>query len=197
MEKKSIRSFLVNELRDLLNSEEQIVKALPKMIQAADSKELKESFRNHLEETRKQVQRLKKIFRLMKIEKRGKFCAATRELIQGCRGVLAEFRRKSALRDAALISKVQRFKHYEISAYGTACTFAKELGLFDVADLLRETLEEESGADSKLTRIAKGWAFRIGINRQAHVEWDNATDAELKSKFFKVMKHVAPYKKAA
>ena len=174
-----IKNLLIDELHDLLSTEHQIIEALPKMVNAAESPKLKEAFESHLEETREQVRRLKRIFKLLKIEEKEKFCKATKGLIQDCKEVLTEFN-KSSLRDAALISKVQRIEHYEISAYGSVRTFAKELHLKEVADLLQETLEEEGNADKKLSKIAKGWMIVSGVNHKAHVSKDNPTVKKIK-----------------
>lgn len=194
---RTIRCLLIDELRNLLSLQHQIVKALPQMAEAAECKELKKIFNSHLSESKKQVQRLEKIFRLMNVKTTPRFCKAAKGLIQECKGILNEVRKKSALRDAALISKAQRMEHYEISAYGTARTFAKELRLYRVAELLQETLEEASRADSKLSRIAKGWVLNTGINHQAHIEGNHESDDKDKSKFFKSMKRFQKARKAA
>ena len=165
---KGIRDLLIDELHDILNAEEQIVEALPDMVAAADSPELKKAFENHLKETKGQVQRLDKIFKIMKIERKEKLCKATKGLIQECKEVLKDHKEKSPLRDASLISKAQRIEHYEISAYGTMRTFAKEIKLTEVADLLKETLAEEENADKSLTKIAEGGIFKSGINHLAN-----------------------------
>jgi ferritin-like metal-binding protein YciE len=165
--KKDLRDLLTDELRDILSSEEQIVEALPEMAKAAESPDLKHAFEHHLKETKGQLHRLEKVFKLLKIEKKEKFCKATKGLIDECKEVLKDFKTKSLLRDAALISKSQRIEHYEISAYGTVRTFAKELGEKEVAGLLQETLDEEANADKTLTKIAEGGMFKTGINEQS------------------------------
>jgi ferritin-like metal-binding protein YciE len=116
--KKGIKELLIDELQDILSSEEQIVEALPDMVAAAQSAELKDAFASHLKETKAQVQRLDKIFELLNEKKEEKFCKATKGLIDECKEVLKAFKEKSPLRDAALISKAQRIEHYEIAAYG-------------------------------------------------------------------------------
>lgn len=165
---KDLKDLLIDELHDILSSEDQIVKALPDMVKASESPDLKKAFESHLKETKGQVLRLKKVFKLLKAEKKEKFCKATKGLIDECKGVLKDFKTKSPLRDAALISKAQRIEHYEIAAYGTVRTYAKELGLGAVAKLLQETLNEEGNADKKLTKIAEGGLFKTGINLQAN-----------------------------
>jgi ferritin-like metal-binding protein YciE len=164
--KLGIKELLVDELKDMLSAEEQIVVALPKMVKAAESPELKKAFTSHLKETKGQIVRLEKIFKLLKIVEKEKFCKATHGLIQECTEVLKKFD-KSPIRDAALISKAQRIEHYEISAYGTLRTFAKELKLNEVATLLQGNLDEEGGADKKLTKLAEGGLFSSGINHKA------------------------------
>lgn len=168
-----LKDLLIDELHDILNSEKQIVKALPEMVKAAESAELKQAFASHLKETKGQVQRLQKVFKLLKAEKKEKFCKGTKGLIEECKEVLKDFKTKSPIRDAALIAKAQRIEHYEIAAYGTVRTFAKELGLNEVVDLLQATLDEEGNADKKLSKIAEGGFFKTGINLKANVANDN------------------------
>lgn len=164
-----LKDLLIDELHDILSSEDQIVEALPEMIRASESPDLKKAFESHLKETKGQIQRLKKIFKIIKVEEKEKFCKATKGLIQEFKEVLKDYKTKSPLRDAALISKAQRIEHYEISAYGTARTFAKEIDLNEVADLLQASLDEEGNADKKLSKIAEGGLFKSGINQQANV----------------------------
>lgn len=170
---KDLKDLLIDELHDILSSEEQIVEALPEMVKASDSPDLKKAYASHLKETKGQIQRLEKIFKLLKIEKKEKLCKATKGLIDECKEVLKDFKKKSPIRDAALISKSQRIEHYEISAYGTMRTFAREINQRDVANLLNETLKEEENADRKLTKLAKGGMFTSGINRLANKSNEN------------------------
>lgn len=193
---KDLKDLLIDELHDILSSEEQIVEALPAMARASESPELKKAFESHLKETKGQVQRLEKIFKLLKIAKKEKFCKATKGLIQECKEVLKDFKTKSPIRDAALISKAQRIEHYEISAYGTVRTFANELKLDGVADLLQETLDEEGNADKKLTKIAVGGLFKTGINLQANVQKKNKSkDLNQKNSIPKKTKTLSPKRK--
>jgi len=166
---KGIKDLLIDELHDMLNFEEQIIEALPEMVAAAESPDLKKAFESHLKETKGQLQRLEKIFKLLKIEKKQKICKAMKGIIQEGKEVLKDYKTQSPLRDAALISKAQRIEHYEISAYGTARTLAKEINLDEAADLLQKTLDEEGEADKKLTKIAEGGLLSSGINHQANI----------------------------
>ena len=185
---KDLKDLLIDELYDILSSEEQIVEALPEMVRASESPDLKQAFESHLKETKGQIQRLKKIFKLLKVEEKEKFCKGMKGLIQECKDVLKEFKTKSSLRDAALISKAQRIEHYEISAYGTVRTFASEIDLDEVVDLLQATLEEEANADKKLTKIAEGGLLKSGINQKANIPPMNNVKASLNKKVTSVKK---------
>ncbi len=191
---KGIKDLLISELHDIVSSESQIVEALPSMIIAAHSPILKKAFETHLKETKVQVQRLTKIFKLLKLEKAQKECKATKGLIQECKEVLKEFKNKSPIRDAALISKAQRIEHYEISAYGTMRTFAAEANLKEIASLLQETLNEEGNADKTLSKIAQGGIFRSGVNHEAHLA---EQDEDLERKPDRKVKPKAPTQKRA
>lgn len=165
---KDIKDVFIEEIKDLYSAEHQIVVALPEMAIAAESSELKEAFKNHLQETRGQIHRLEQVFKLLKMKPEEKFCKAAKGLIEECKETIKGFK-KSYVRDAALISKAQRFEHYEIAAYGSARTFAKELGLSEIASLLKETLDQEANADKLLTKIAQGGLFSAGVNRKANL----------------------------
>lgn len=162
-----MRDLFIDELKDMLSAEQQIIKALPDMVKAAESPALKKAYSEHLKETKGQVVRLKKIFKIVKAPATPKFSGATHGLIAECKSVIKEFE-KSPVRDAALISKAQRIEHYEISAYGTLRAFATELKLYEVAELLRATETEEAHADKTMTGIAEGGLFRAGVNHEAN-----------------------------
>lgn len=151
---KSLRDLLVDELRDLHNAENQLVKALPKMAKAASHEELKEGFQEHLEQTRGHVDRLDRCFKLLGMQAKGKTCHAMKGLVEEGKEAIEEDAPDS-LRDAKLIGAAQRVEHYEIAAYGTARAFAQTLGETKVADLLQETLDEEGETDKKLTALAE------------------------------------------
>jgi ferritin-like metal-binding protein YciE len=196
---KNIHDLFKEELQDTLSSEEQIVKALPDMVAAAHCPELKKAFETHLKETRGQLVRLDKIFRLLRTPKKAKFCKATKGLIDECKDVIQEFK-KSSLRDVALISKAQRIEHYEISAYGTLRTLAKELNYDAIAALLEATLDEEANADKKLTKLAKGGIFSSGINQMAHTLESCSTKIQSKNSrsiFSKLKATISSVKKTA
>lgn len=151
---KSLRDLLVDELRDLHNAENQLIKALPKMAKAASHEELKEGFEMHLEQTREHVDRLERCFKILGEKAKGKTCQAMQGLVEEGKEAIEEDA-PEAIRDAKLIGAAQRVEHYEIAAYGTARAFAQTLGETKIADLLQETLDEEGETDKKLTAIAE------------------------------------------
>ncbi len=151
----SLNPLFDEELRDLLDAEKQLTRALPKMAQSASSPDLKAAFEEHLGQTEQQLERLQKAFGDLGRPARPKKCAGMRGLIDEGQEVMKEAE-KGPVRDAALIAAAQKAEHYEISAYGTARTHAELLGHSDVASLLEQTLKEEKATDQKLTGLAEG-----------------------------------------
>ena len=152
--KDSLRDLYIDELKDLLSAEKQLTKAIPKMAKASSSKELRNGFETHLEQTKGHVERLEQIFAMLDVKAGGKKCIGMEGIIQEGAEVMAEDY-DSDVMDAALISAAQRVEHYEIAAYGTVCTYADLLGMADHAELLGQTLEEEKETDEKLTELSK------------------------------------------
>jgi ferritin-like metal-binding protein YciE len=150
----SLRDLLIDELQDLYDAENQLVKALPKMAEAATDDELKAGFSDHLEQTRIHVSRLEQALGILEVTAKGKTCKAMKGLVkEGDEAI--EVKAPDAIRDADLIGAAQRVEHYEIAAYGTARTFAQTLGEAEIAELLQLTLEEEAETDQKLTVLAR------------------------------------------
>jgi ferritin-like metal-binding protein YciE len=154
VEKNPLEELLVDELKDLYSAESQLVKALPRMAKAAHSPELKRAFERHLEETRRQVERLDQIGQTLDTKMTGKKCKGMEGLIEEGKEVIEEDFDDNT-RDAGLIGAAQRVEHYEIAGYGTARTHAELLGYSKVAKLLQQTLDEEAAADKKLTQLAE------------------------------------------
>ena len=151
-----VRELLVEELQDLLNAENQLLSAIPKMAAAAHNPKLREAFEKHLLQTEAQVERLKKIFELLGEEARSKPCKAMAGLIEEGEETIEEGSDKEELAaDLALITAAQKVEHYEISGYGTVRALARQVGEYDVATLLSHSLGEEESADHLLTEIAK------------------------------------------
>ena len=153
-ETNPLEELLVDELKDLYSAENQIVKALPKMAKAAGSPELKRAFERHLEETKRQVERLDQIGDQLGVRLTGKRCKGMAGLIEEGSELIGEDPDQDAL-DAGLIGAAQKVEHYEIAAYGTARTHAEMLGYTKVARLLQQTLNEEGATDKKLTQLAE------------------------------------------
>ncbi len=150
----SLEDLLVEQLQDLYDAETRLVDALPKMHDAAESAELKAAFQEHLTETKGQVNRLEKAFDMLGKESSRETCQAMKGLIKEGDEVINASGDPS-IKDAALIAAAQRVEHYEIAGYGSARNFALRCGRDDVAELLQQTLDEEGGADKKLTQIAE------------------------------------------
>jgi Mn-containing catalase len=151
-----IEQLLIEQLRDLLNAEGQLIRALPKMVKAARAESLKFALEHHLEETREQVERLKEVFGLVGAPAKGKPCKGMEGLIEEGEEVMADGKElEDAPADLALIAAAQKVEHYEISAYGTARTMAGQIGLPAVAELLNKSLAEEEIADNLMTQLAR------------------------------------------
>jgi ferritin-like metal-binding protein YciE len=151
---ESLHDLYVEELKDLYNAENQLLKALPKMAKASSSSALKAAFEEHLTVTGGHVSRLEKIFEALDESPKGKKCKAMEGLIAEGSEVLDE-EAEDAVRDAALIAAAQRVEHYEMAGYGCVRTFARLLGYADAENLLQQTLDEEGEADKKLTELAE------------------------------------------
>jgi len=157
----TLHDAFVDELRDTYDAEKQLTKALPKMAKAADSPELRAAFESHLEETRRQIERLEEVFAVLEEKARGKHCDGIAGIIEEGKAIMEEDF-DDATMDACLIAAGQRAEHYEMAAYGTLIAWAQAMGHTEVAALLEQNLEEEKAADKKLSALAES-----GINRAA------------------------------
>ena|ERR1700712_2508843 len=146
--------LFLDTLKDIYFAERQILKALPKMVRAAQEPKLKEGFTTHREETQGQVERLQEVFKILGKRAQGKTCEAIQGIIEECEELLEEAKEPSDVRDAGLIACGQAVEHYEMSRYGALIAWAEALGKSDVAALLQENLDQEKNADVLLTRIA-------------------------------------------
>ena len=158
---KTLHDAFVDELRDTYDAEKQVTKALPKMVKAASSAQLKTAFQNHLAETQTQIARLEKVFASLGEKVRGKHCDGVAGIIEEGKAIMEEDFDETTM-DACLIAGGQRVEHYEMAAYGTLVAWARAMDHTEAADLLQQTLDEEKAADQKLSSLAEG-----GINRQA------------------------------
>jgi ferritin-like metal-binding protein YciE len=154
MEHNALMELYVDELKDLYDAENRLVKALPKVAKAATSEKLRSAVEQHLEQTRGHVDRLKEIFDNMGEKATGKKCAGMMGILKEGEEIMEEDYEGEAM-DAALISAAQRVEHYEIAAYGCVRTWAELLGENEASNLLEKTLEEEKETDEKLTELAE------------------------------------------
>jgi ferritin-like metal-binding protein YciE len=153
-EPKNLNDLLYETLKDIYFAEKQIVSALPKMAEAAQSPELKQAFQTHEGQTETHIERLEQVFELIGKPAQQKTCNAILGIIEEGKEVMEEFKGTDAL-DPGLLAGAQAVEHYEISRYGTMVTWAKTLGLDDVAELLAMTLDEEEATDELLSEIAE------------------------------------------
>jgi len=163
MKLETLRELLIEQCQDLYSAEQQIVDALPKMVETASSPELKSAFQQHLEQTKSHVMRLDQVFRSFpNIDKDDKTCKGMEGLLKEGKEMIKQDA-EPEVKDAGLIAAAQRVEHYEIASYGCARTYAQLLGMSDVGRLLQQTLDEEGETDKKLTAIAE----RINVEAKA------------------------------
>jgi ferritin-like metal-binding protein YciE len=155
--KNRLHDLFLDELADIYDAEQQLVKALPKLAKAAQNEQLREAFDTHLKETENHVNRLDQVFELLDETPKRKKCEGMRGLVDEGKEILTDHK-DSEETDAALICAAQKSEHYEIAAYGCLCTWAEQMGHEEALDLLKENLAEEKAADEKLTEIAKSTA---------------------------------------
>jgi ferritin-like metal-binding protein YciE len=168
----SLQDLFLNELKDILNAEKQLVQALPRMAKAAQSPQLQQAFTKHLRETEGHVERLERIFQSLGETARGKKCKGMEGLVEEGKEILEEEGQPEVI-DAALISAAQRVEHYEIAAYGCLRTYAQLLGNTEADRLLEQTLAEEEATDKALTALGEG-----GINQAAVAVGADAEEGE-------------------
>lgn len=153
----TLEELFVEELQDVYDAENQLVKALPKLAAAASNPKLKKAFENHLVETQAHVENLEQVFEALKEEAQAKPCKAMKGLIAEANDLLKQ-EVEPELLDAALIAAAQKVEHYEIASYGTLATWAKQLGEDEVVTLLKQNLTQEKSTDSKLSKLAEAEA---------------------------------------
>ncbi|GJD53426.1 Protein YciF [Methylobacterium crusticola] len=152
---KNLKALFVHQLKDTYFAENAILKALPKMAEAARSDDLRGALGVHLQETREQVKRLDQVFRIVGEKPEGVTCKAIQGIIAEGEEVMQDFAGSDAL-DAGLIAAAQAVEHYEITRYGTLLAWARQLGLGEAESLIKETLVEEENTDEILSELAEG-----------------------------------------
>jgi ferritin-like metal-binding protein YciE len=190
MELQTLYDLYLHELRDLYSAEQQLIKALPKMSEAATNRQLSAGFNQHLQQTKQHARRLEQIFERLEESGRGPKC-------DGMEGLIAEGDKmvkenaEDEVCDVGLIAAAQRVEHYEIAGYGCARTYAKLLGDKTGARLLDTTLKEESQTDKKLTKLAKS-AINLDAIYVPRAGKENS-DSSLTQKVKKLMAKLASY----
>ena len=151
---KNLEELFEHQLQDLYSAEDQLTKALPKMAASAEDAKLKKAFEDHLKETEEHKKRLEEICKELEINPKGETCKAMRGLIKEAEDFLKDVKDVD-VKNAGIIAEAQRVEHYEISGYGTAVRYAKELGRNAIAKKLQKTLDEEYNADKTLNDLAE------------------------------------------
>ncbi len=154
MEMETLKDLYVEELKDLYSAENQIIKALPKMIKAASHDELKDAFARHLKETEIHAERIEQVCDDLGVSPKGKKCVGMEGLLKEGQELIKEKPEPDVL-DAGLIAAAQHVEHYEMAGYGCVRTYARQLGYQSQAELLQATLDEEGTTDKFLTEIAE------------------------------------------
>jgi ferritin-like metal-binding protein YciE len=155
MQTKTLDVLFHETLKDIYYAERKILRALPKMARGTQSPELRSAFEKHQDETHIHVERLQQVFDAIGKPARGKTCPAIDGIIEEGEEALQSFADSPAL-DASLIAAAQAVEHYEIARYGTLLRWAQVMGNQEAAQLLEQTLQEETMTDETLTQIADG-----------------------------------------
>ena len=163
---ESLRDLFVDQLKDLYWAETQSIEMWPRIAAAATDTDLRAALDDHIGKTHRHVERLKTVFDSIGIPAEAETCQAMRGLMLEAEDAMTGYD-DPTVRDAALITAVQRMEHYEMAGYGTVRTYAEVLGYDEVADILQTTLDEEGSNDQKLTDLAVGGFFSKGINQEA------------------------------
>jgi ferritin-like metal-binding protein YciE len=166
MKTANLESLFYDGLRDIYYAERKILKALPKMMRAAQSADLKAAFEKHKGETEVHVERLQQVFELLGKRAQAKTCPAIDGILEEGEEVLESYKGSPAL-DAGLLAAAQAVEHYEMARYGTLCSWAMTLEMADCADLLETTLVEETATDEALSMLAEGSVNPSAIKQAA------------------------------
>jgi ferritin-like metal-binding protein YciE len=152
-----LQRFFSDQLKDMYYAEKELITALTEIKSAATTEELEDAFEDHIQQTRRHIKRLEKVFNMIGQRAEGKRCEAMDGLIRECKTIIRETEENSMTRDAALIIAAQKIEHYEIASYGGLVALASTMGLNRAADILDKTLSEEMDTDELLTDIAENY----------------------------------------
>lgn len=162
MKSRELDALFLEALKDIYYAERKILRALPKMMRAAQSEELKQAFQQHREETEVHKERLEQVFEMLGKRPSGKTCPAIDGIIEEGEEVIDTFKGAPAL-DAGLVAAAQAVEHYEMARYGTLCAWAKVLGMQDAVNILTQTLDEEKRTDELLNQLAEGQINQMAV----------------------------------
>jgi ferritin-like metal-binding protein YciE len=157
MEDNPLHEVFLDEIADIHNAEQQLIKALPQMAKAAESNELREAINQHLAETEEQIERLEQAAEILGESLKRKTCKGMKGLLSEGKNIVQENKGEPSI-DAVIIASAQKVEHYEIASYGTICAWAEQMGHTEALELFKQNLEEEKAADQKLTQIAEALA---------------------------------------
>jgi len=175
----TVQDLFLDELKDIYSAEKQAIRAYPRITKAAQSDALKQALQIHLEQTKKQVERLDQVFELLEKRSGGKTCEAMKGLLEEAQESIEEIEQGPVL-DVAIIAAAQRIEHYEIAAYGTVATLAESLGQSEIKNLLGQTLDEEKQTDELLTQVAQqANATALGEGDDFNEDVDDADEEDL------------------
>lgn len=159
---KTLDDLFVHTLQDIYYAEQQVTKALPKMIAKVTDPQLKQAFQTHLAETRNHVSRVEQVFEMHGESPKAVTCPAIDGIISEANEIMGDASDPEVL-DAAALASAQAVEHYEITRYGTLAAWARQLGRNDCASVLEQNLNEEKAADQKLTTIAEARVNRVAV----------------------------------
>lgn len=166
-----LQKFFIDQLKDMYYAEQELLKALPEVKNAATTEELEDAIEEHMKQTERHVKRLEKVFRMVGQKAEGKKCEAMDGLLRECRNIIRETEEQSMTRDAALVIAAQKIEHYEIASYGGLVSLAVTMGMERAADLLDKTLGEEEDTDQLLTDIAETY-INVEAEHEGAYNWD-------------------------
>jgi ferritin-like metal-binding protein YciE len=166
-----LQKFFSDQLKDMYYAEQELIKALPEIKSAATTEELEDALEDHIQQTRRHVKRLEKIFNMIGLRPEGKRCEAMDSLIKECKTIIRDTEDNTMTRDAALIIAAQKIEHYEIASYGGLVALAITMGLGRAADLLDKSLAEEMDNDQMLTDIAENY-INVEAEHEGSYTWD-------------------------
>jgi ferritin-like metal-binding protein YciE len=155
MSEKNLEALFLHNLKDIYFAEQEIARAVPAMIEAAESEELRSAFETHVRETQGQIKRLEQIFEIVGRKPEAVRCEGILGIIREGQAMTGEFAEGEAF-EAGIIAAAQAIEHYEIARYGTLRAWARQLGMSEVAELIEQSLDEETDMDEILTEIAEG-----------------------------------------